>query len=80
MFEVAGESLRKDRLVKSAIYARAGIPEYVMVNLDEECLELQRDPDPEAGQHRSRAILRAPDRFVSTSVPGFAFEVGRLLA
>jgi Uma2 family endonuclease len=78
--EVAGDSLRKDRLVKSAVYARAGIPEYLIVNLEEDCLELQRDPDPAAGQYRSRAVLRGQDRFVSASVPTFAFEVGRLLA
>lgn len=79
LFEVARESLPKDRVVKSAVYARAGIPEYVIVNLDEECLEVQRDPDPEAGQYRSRQIVRAGDRFVSSSVPGFAFDVSRLL-
>lgn len=62
------------------LYARAGIPEYGIVNLEEDCLEVPRDPDPEAGQYRSRAILRGPDRFVSASVPTFAFEVGRLLA
>ncbi len=80
VFEVAGESVRKDRMVKSAIYARAGVPEYVIVNLEEDCLEVQRDPDSEAGQYRSRAILRAPERLVSASVPSFAFEVARLLA
>lgn len=80
VFEVAGESLRKDRLVKSAVYARAGIPEYVIANLDEACLEVLRDPDREAGLFRSRAILRGQERFVSASVPGFAFEVDRLLA
>ena len=78
VFEAAGESLPKDRVVKSAIYARAGIPEYVIVNLEEECLEVQREP--EAARYRSHAILRAGERFASASVPGFAFEVGRLLA
>jgi Uma2 family endonuclease len=80
VFEVAAGSLRKDRVLKAAIYARAGIPEYVVVNLDDDCLEVQRDPDVGSGEYRSRSILRPGDRFVSAGVPSFTFEVLRLLA
>jgi Uma2 family endonuclease len=31
VIEVAGDSLRKDRRVKAALYARFGIPEYRIV-------------------------------------------------
>jgi Uma2 family endonuclease len=79
VLEVAGESLRKDRLVKAAIYARASIPEYVVVNLEEACLEVHRDPDPETRQYRSHTTLRTSDRFVSVAVAGYDFEVGRLV-
>jgi len=79
VFEVSGESLRKDRLVKSALCARAGIPEYVIVNVDENNLEALRDPNRESAHHQSRAVLGVADRFVSASVPGFTFGVGRLL-
>jgi Uma2 family endonuclease len=40
--EVSQASLRKDRLVKAAMYARAGIPEYWIVNLDERVVEVHR--------------------------------------
>ena len=40
--EVAETSLRKDRLVKSALYARAEIPEYWIVNLEERVIEVYR--------------------------------------
>ena len=80
VFEVSGESLRKDRLVKSALYARAGIPEYVIVNVDESSVEVLRDPHRGSGRYQSGTVLGLADRFVSASVPGFAFEVGRLLA
>jgi uncharacterized OsmC-like protein/Uma2 family endonuclease len=81
VFEVAEDSLRKDRLVKAPLYARAGIPEYAIVNLQEGGrLEVYRDPDPEAGQYRSRVTLGPADCFVSTAVPGYAFEGCRLLA
>ena len=40
------------------------------------------DPDEHtgAGEYRSRTILHASDRFVSVAVPGYDFEVSRLLA
>lgn len=79
VFEVAGESLRKDRLAKGAIYAGAGIPEYVIANLAQECLEAHRDPDPAARRYRTVATLSTKDRFESSSVPGFAFAVADLL-
>jgi Uma2 family endonuclease len=53
VIEVAGDSLRKDRLAKSRIYARAAIPEYWIVNLEERCIEVSRDPDAEAGVYRT---------------------------
>lgn len=80
VIEVSGESLQKDRVAKASIYAGAGIPEYAIVNLVEECVELRRDPDREASQYRSLVVLGPADRFESAVVPGFAFRVGDLLA
>ncbi|HEY5090867.1 MAG TPA: Uma2 family endonuclease [Polyangia bacterium] len=40
--EVADDSLRKDRLVKARLYARAGIPEYWIVNLPQRTVEVHR--------------------------------------
>jgi Uma2 family endonuclease len=42
--EVAGPSLRLDRTRKARIYARAGIPDYWIVNLISRVLEVYRDP------------------------------------
>lgn len=42
--EVADTSLGKDRSVKKALYARHGIPEYWILNLNDEALEIYRDP------------------------------------
>lgn len=80
VFEVATESLRKDREIKAALYARAGIPEYVIVNLKEDCLEVHRDPDAPAGRYRALVRLDKGDAFSSTSVPGLAFSISELLA
>jgi Uma2 family endonuclease len=61
------------------LYARASIPEYVIVNLTQDCLEVHRDPDPAAARYRTITTLSTGDRFESRTVPGFAFPVGKLL-
>ena len=42
--EVADSSLRKDREVKRDIYAEAGVPEYWIVNVREQVVEVYRTP------------------------------------
>src|SRR5262249_40195551 len=45
LVEVADSSLAKDRLRKSGLYARAGIPEYWIVNAVDVVLEVYREPE-----------------------------------
>ncbi len=80
VFEVASDSLRKDRLAKAVLYAQTGIPEYVIVNLAQECLEVHRDPDPKGRRYRTLTTLGGTDRFESASVGGLTFLVADLLA
>lgn len=47
--EVADSSLKLDRLRKGALYARAGIAEYWIVNLIDEVLEVYRQPVRKVG-------------------------------
>lgn len=63
--EVAESSLAFDRRVKGSLYARAGIPDYWIVNLVDRVLEVYRDPEPESSApygwaYRSRVTLAAP--------------------
>lgn len=44
VIEVADSSLPLDRNRKQTIYAAAGIPEYWIVNLDQRCVEVYREP------------------------------------
>jgi Uma2 family endonuclease len=44
LVEVADASLRKDRTLKAEIYARAGVPEYWLVNLVDRCVEVRTMP------------------------------------
>lgn len=48
--EVSDSALRRDQITKAAIYARAGIAEYWIVNLVDRVLEVHRDPGPLSGQ------------------------------
>ncbi|MBM3202774.1 Uma2 family endonuclease [Candidatus Woesearchaeota archaeon] len=45
VIEVADTSLQRDRGIKQALYARAGIPEYWIVNLPERHIEIYRLPE-----------------------------------
>jgi Uma2 family endonuclease len=77
VIEVAGDTLRKDRLVKARIYARADIPEYWLFNLEEACLEVLRDPDHE-GSYRKRLVLRRDEEARSSAVPELAVRLADL--
>jgi Uma2 family endonuclease len=57
--EVADSSLLHDRKRKIPLYARAGIPEYWILNLARRTLEVYRDPQEAA--YCSRIVLRAGD-------------------
>jgi len=72
---VAGDSLRLDRQTKAALYTRAGIPEYWIVNLADSTVEVHRDPDPETGVYRARAVVSSEGTLAPTSVPGLRIDV-----
>jgi Uma2 family endonuclease len=55
--EIADDStLAKDRRIKLPIYARAGVPEYWIVNLIEDGVEVYTQPRPD-GSYGSRTIV-----------------------
>ena len=75
VIEVAGDSLRLDRQTKAALYARAGIPEYWIVNLAETTVEVHRDPDSEKGAYRTKAVVPSDSTLAPASVPGLRIDV-----
>ena len=52
VIEAAHSSLERDRDDKLPIYAEAGVPQYVLINLQNDTIELYSDPDPSAGVYR----------------------------
>jgi Uma2 family endonuclease len=77
--EIAESSLPQDRLTKSRIYARAGVPEYWIVNLRDRALEVRTLPDPEARVYASMKKLQAEDLVELSALPGARISVSDLL-
>lgn len=67
LVEVADSSLRYDRTVKLPLYARAGVPEYWIVDLPGRVVEAYRSP---AGDRfTEQATHRAGDRIALAAMP-----------
>lgn len=75
--EVADSSLLHDRKRKIPLYARAGIPEYWILNLIRRTLEVYREPCDAA--YLSRTILRAGDTVSPLARPEIRMRIGDLL-
>jgi Uma2 family endonuclease len=78
LIEVSDTSLEFDREVKRPLYAEAGIRELWIVNLEEESLEVHRDPTPE-GQYRDISVLRRGQEVEIAAFPGIKLAVADLL-
>ncbi len=80
--EVADTTLALDRDRKARIYARAGIPEYWIVNLTERCLEVYRDPVTPPSQpasYRASQTLGPSDRLAPLAAAATTVAVAALL-
>jgi Uma2 family endonuclease len=76
--EVAGaDSLARDRKVKAPLYARFGILEYWIVDLEDEAVEVFREPDPPAGAYRRSRTVRE-GILASEALPQVSFPVREL--
>jgi Uma2 family endonuclease len=71
VIEVADTTITYDRGVKVPLYLSAGIPEVWLVNLDEDCLEVYRQKEPQ--------ILRRGQSLTPIQFPEFVFGVDELL-
>ena len=78
VIEVSGDSLRFDRRTKAALYARAGIPEYWIVNLEDASIEVYRDPEAASGIYRQTLVVRRGETLTAAAVPGVQVDVAPL--
>ena len=75
--EVAETSLHYDRTVKASLYAEAGVPEYWIVNLVDDVLEVYRQPSRQS--YESKAILAPGSRITPQAWPDLEIEVADLI-
>lgn len=75
--EVSDTTLRRDRRVKLALYARAGIPEFWIVNLQDREVEIYRSPVDDA----YAAIEKKGPGDVATidALPGVTIAIDQIL-
>jgi Uma2 family endonuclease len=80
VIEVADDSLRRDRSLKAALYARHKIPEYWIVNVAAESVEVFTEPRPRKGAyHRTRTVAKR-ETLVSETLPQVSFAVRDLFS
>jgi len=76
--EVSHSTLGYDRGVKRPLYARAGIREYWLINLNEELIELFRQP--ESGEYQVKFRRYAGESISVEAFPDVKFQVSQLLS
>lgn len=77
--EVSDSSLQADRLTKAAIFAAADVPEYWIVNLREDVLEVHRMPEPARSRYHERFVRRPGERISPLVGSDRAIAVAELL-
>ena len=79
VLEVAHSSLAQDRLTKCFIYAKGGIPQYVIVNLRDDCVESYIGPSAPRRRYRERTVLVRGERLQLVMFPDVTIAVDDLL-
>ena len=84
VIEVSDTSLLYDRTFKQSLYAKAGIPEYWIVNLREPVLEVYREPAADAravygAAYRWRQVYAASEPVSPLCAPDAMLAVEKLL-
>ncbi len=78
LVEVADSSLAQDRLTKTAIYARAGVPTYWIVNLRDESVECFGEPDQIGRRYMRVERVAGATRLPLDALPGVVIEAREL--
>jgi Uma2 family endonuclease len=77
LIEVSDTTVTFDRSVKTSLYARAGILEFLIFNLADDQLEYYGQP--EAGAYQNSRVLRRGDVFESAVVDSLTLDVNMVL-
>jgi len=77
VIEVSDSSIGADRGRKRRMYARAGIADYWIVDLNADRLEVYRNPS--SGRYRSASLYRRGDTLAPLFAPEHAVDVSEIL-
>ena len=77
LIEVADSTLKSDREIKGPLYARSGIGEFWLVDLEHRKLEVYRDPSPEG--YQTKFTLAATDQATCLAFPEEPIALGEIL-
>ena len=77
VIEVSDSTVRYDREDKRPAYARQGIREYWIVNLEDNVFEVFRDPDGDT--YRDTLTLHSPDVIAPLAFPDVTLRIGDFL-
>jgi Uma2 family endonuclease len=77
LVEISDSSLERDQEVKLPAYARSGIAEVWIVDLNEQTIEVYRQPHSTG--YGSKTILSVGDKASPQAFPDVALDVGELL-
>ena len=76
LIEVAESSIGRDRIEKGRLYADAGIEDYWIVNLNERCVEVYRNPS--SGRFQSLSTHGTDDIISPLAAPHVQLQVSTL--
>ena len=74
IIEISDSTLGRDRVTKSLAYAKAGIQQYIVFNVQDNSLEDYRQPA--ADGYQSKQTYRNSDKFNLTAFPDIEINVG----
>ena len=73
LIEVSDSTLAYDRLVKRPLYARSGIPEYWLVNLIDNSIEVYRKPEED--YYAESLVIYMDEEISAVAFPKSTFRV-----
>jgi Uma2 family endonuclease len=76
--EVADSSLDYDRDVKRPMYATAGIADFWIVNLIDDCVEVYRQPQP-GGAHAEQRVAKRGESVTLLALPELVLQIDDIL-
>jgi len=77
LIEVAGSSLKFDQTTKLRLYALHNIPEYWLLNINDSCIEVYRQPQQDS--YAEKTTLRAGDKITLSQLENISIDLADML-